>query len=211
MVIGTTKKLARKKKLAEQRAPIVNVVHDRYLIKAGWLNGRFIARAFPKASSRTQGLIAEATGDTESAAIANLKEMIRERIENRKSERRWDETANAVIPKQAEFAEALGYVKITYAQAKMLKTLAACGDGGMSLHDLALAGGYKSYAMTTRNFRSLGILIADYLSLAIPGDGSGFEPRPENILIFEGDLAVDPAKRICVMHPELRDAVQAGI
>ena len=93
----------------------------------------------------------------------------------------------------------------------MLKTLAACGDGGMSLHELALAGGYKSHDTATRNFRSLGILIADYLSLAVPGDGSGYEPRPENILLFEGKPAADPAQCICVMHPELRDAVRAGI
>ncbi len=208
MVIGTKKELARKKAQADRQAPIVSMEFDRYLIKAGWLNGRFMARAFPGQGSRTQGLIAEATGNTEEEAISHLKEKIEERNASRRTARRWDGAANAGIPRASEFVEALGHVKVTDAQAIMLRTLAAQGDIGMTRQALARAGGYKSADTATRNLRVLAVLIADYLSATSNDTKSGdSEPRNETMLVNVGLEFDDATQCILTMHPELRDAV----
>jgi len=211
MVIGTKKKLARKKSLAERQAPIVSMEFDRYLIKAGWLNGQFVARAFPGTGSRTQGLIAEARGNTEEAAIDALKELILKRNESRKGSRRWDGAANAGIPRESEFAEALGHIKITEAQATMLRTLAVRGDAGMSHDELARAGGYRTPDTATRNLRVLAVLIADYLSAASNTKSDANERWNETMLIAEGLQVEGAAKPMLTMHPELRAAVATSI
>ena len=207
MVIGTRKEVARKNAQGDQQAPIVSMEFDRYMIKAGWLNGRFMARAFPGKGSRTQGLIAEATGNTEEEAISLLKAKIQERNASRKTARRWDGATNAGIPQVSEFVEALGHIKITDAQAIMLRTLAAQGDIGMTRQALARAGGYKSADTATRNLRVLAVLIADYLSAASATKSDIVEPRNETMLVSVGLEVDDATQRILTMHPELRGAV----
>jgi hypothetical protein len=107
-----------------RRADVVGIVeaeHGRYRIKAGQLGGVFVARAFPKPPTRAQGLIAEAEGDTEEAAIAALKAKIEARDVQRKAVRRWDENVSVSLPNEEEFVEALRQTSLSRPQIAMLK------------------------------------------------------------------------------------------
>ena len=211
MVIGTRKELARKKALADRKAPITSLEFGRYLIKAGWLNGRFLARAFPGPGARTKGLIAEATGESEEEAIRLLKEQINKRNRSRKAARRQDFVANSGIPGPSEFVEALGHIKITEAQAIMLRTLAAQGETGMSLEALSIAGGYKTAEAATRNLRVLAVLIADYLSSEAETGTDEDGSTSENLLVSRVANKDEVPENIFAMHPELREALSSMV
>jgi len=125
-----SKKKSEKKKKAP--APAIRVgEHGRYQIKSGRLSGNFVARAFPKPPTKIRGLIAEATGETEEAAIAALHEIIDAREKNQTGNRRLDAHAGIAVPSTNEFIEAICQAKLTDPQFAMLKALAISGqDGG---------------------------------------------------------------------------------
>ena len=81
--------------------------HSRYQIKSGRLSGEYVARAFPKPPTDARGLIAEARGETEEAAIAALHAVIDAREIRRAEDRRIDQSTGLAVPSLEEYAEVL--------------------------------------------------------------------------------------------------------
>jgi len=79
----------RQRKAYEMPAAITEEDYGNYLIKSGRLSGTYVARAFPKPPVKKKGLVAEASGKSEEAAIEALKIMIEERDAERTASRRW--------------------------------------------------------------------------------------------------------------------------
>lgn len=108
------KGMAKKKKTKENKKdapPPVHVgVYGRYQIKSGLLAGKFVARAFPKPPSRARGLIAEATGETEEAAISALHSAIEARDARRNEDRRTDPRKGTQVPTSDEYVEVGGLI-----------------------------------------------------------------------------------------------------
>ena len=189
---------------------IVAEEFGNYSIRAGKLNGVIVARAFPRQAAKSQGLIAEATGNSEPEAIEALKELIQERNVQRAEERRWDEVAEFAVPSNAEFIEALLQANFTQAQVAMLKSHAIAGADGLAKGKLLNAAGYKSHDAASKALASAANLVADYLG----AEGSGASPRAKAgvapILAFEQSTD-DETREIWVMHDDLRQAVLAAL
>lgn len=205
---GMTKKKAKadKKKV---RSPIHVSEHGRYQVKSGLLAGKFIARAFAKPPTKTRGLIAEASGPTEEAAISALHEVIDTRENQRIEGRRKDPDTGMAVPSVDEYAEALGQAAFSRTQGAILTALSVADADGLTEAQLANAAGYKSLASVNRSLASADRLISNYLSsdgnskvqLAAEVGGSNHVIRRE-----PHDVA-DPV--FWMIYPELRDAVRA--
>ena len=169
-----------KKKKADnlkKTAPSVQVgVHGRYQIKSGRLNGEYIARAFPKPPARTPGLIAEAHGATEEAAIAALHEALDEREISRTGDRRTDVHTGNTVPSVGEYAEAIQQIVLSKPQRALLNALAFAKDNGLSEVQMARAAGYKSHASVRRSFAGVGLLIGEFLSIDV-GTAEALTPK----------------------------------
>lgn len=206
-------KVAPVSKTTADVSDIVEEDHAKYRIKAGRLGGTFVARAFPKQSARAQGVIAEAKGDSEKAAISALMAIIEARDIQRTSDRRWDAKAALAIPSEMEFLEALGQARLSQAQVSMLRALAVA-DAGLTYGQLANAAGYKSKDTGEKVFRKIGELIADYLSVEITYDEVSNTDGPTRLLAVSGieDAPTeDQAPSVWIMHEELRAAVRTAL
>lgn len=195
---------------AADAATIVEDAFGNYLIRAGRLNGDFIARAFPATGSRSQGLIAEASGTSEADAIEALKESLRARSANRTEARRWDERSDSAIPSKEEFIEALRQMKLTDSQLAMLKALAVAGDDGMTLAASTRASGYKSQDTAMKALKRAGSLVGDFLGVE-PRSGAATDPKDAREVLgylIEGE---SETASVWVMHDELRHAVRSVI
>lgn len=204
----------KKKKVSERSSDTPSAIqlgeHGRYQIKSGRLSGEYVARAFPKPPTNARGMIAEARGATEEAAVAALHDVIDARELRRTEDRRADPTTGLAVPNTEEFVEAFAQVAISRPQRAMLTALALAGDEGLSEERVARAAGYKSNTSANRALASAGLLIASYLSLdAHPGaltsehDGTvflGYRGREKN--------EEDPGNWI--LHAELREAVRTA-
>lgn len=188
-------------------ATIVEEEYGNYLIKAGRLSGAFVARAFPKPSVKTQGLIAEATGKSEEAAIEALKEMIGERDAERSAKRRWEARAGIAVPQLEEFGEALRQANLSGSQVALLRALAVSEESGLTSAQMTRAAGYKSKDMAEKVFNKAGALIANYLGMDIAdldkssGGGAG------RLLAFQERMQDDATPPVWIMHKELRAAI----
>jgi len=194
-----------------KRADVVGIVeaeHDKYRIKAGQLGGVFVARAFPKPPTKAQGLIAEAEGETEEAAIAALKAKIEARDVRRKEVRRWDEHADVSVPNEEEFVEALRQTPLSRPQIAMLKAHVFARDKGLTMDQMARAAGYRSRDTAAKVFRKAGDLIADYLGIEV--DGAANRDGAALLLAFKYIQGED-VPTVWVIHQELRDAVQRAL
>lgn len=188
-------------------ADIVEAEHAKYRIRAGFLGGSYVARAFPKPPSKAQGLIAEAAGDSEQAAITALKAMIEARDVQRMGVRRWDEISSVSVPNEEEFVEALYQTALTRSQIAMLKAHAFAREDGLTFDQLARAAGYKSRETAAKVFCKAGDLIADYLGIEIDQDALPDREGSAHVLAFKS-IQVEDAPTVWVMHSELRQAVR---
>ncbi len=193
---------------AADAATIVEDAFGNYLIRAGRLNGDFIARAFPATGSRSQGLIAEASGTSEADAIEALKESLRARSATRTETRRWDDRSDSAVPSKEEFIEALRQMKLTDAQSAMLKAHAVAGDDGMTLAALTRASGYKSEDTAMKALKRAGSLVGDFLGVEIR---SSAEKDPKDAREVLGYCIEAETASVWVMHDELRHAVRSAI
>ena len=191
-------------------AGIVEEEHRKYRIKAGRLGGTYVARAFPKPPSKAQGVFAEAEGDTKEAALTALMEKIEARDTQRRSVRRWDETASVSVANEEEFIEALYQTSLTRPQVAMLKAHSFAREDGMTFAQLARAAGYKSSETAAKVFSKAGDLIADYLGIEIDETGAPDRENAALVLAFQANIGEDAAT-IWVMHPELRNAVKIAL
>ncbi|MBJ3763307.1 hypothetical protein ILP92_11165 [Maribius pontilimi] len=205
---GMAKKKTKDRK-QDKQSPVQVGEHHRYQIKSGNLAGTFVARAFPKPPTQARGLIAEASGATEEAAIIALHEVLDSREQRRAEDRRTDEHTGASVPSVEEYVEAIGHVALTRPQRAMLLALALSGATGLTETQMASAAGYKSQASGARSFTSAGLLIAEYLSSEAGSTDPSGDPDARSIMGFraEPEGAGDPD--LWIAHPELREAIQA--
>lgn len=203
----------KKKKVADRSSDTLGAIqlgeHGRYQIKSGRLSGSFVARAFPKPPTEARGLIAEARGATEEAAIAALHDLIDERESRRKENRRIDERTQSSVPSAEEYAEAIGQVALSRPQRAMLTALALAEDDGLPEKRLASAAGYKTNASANRAFASAGLLIASYLSVEAPPPGVTSEAEGTTLLGYRGERRDDEDPGNWILHTELRKAVRS--
>ena len=186
--------------------PIVEDEFGNYKIRAGQLNGDFVARAFPKHSAKSQGLMAEAKGTSETDAIEALKSLLSERETNRTAERRWEARSESSVPTREEFHEALRQTSLSAAQQSMLKAHALAGEDGLAAVSIMIAGGYKSQEAAFKALAKAGILMADFIGLDLPeGDVNGLEPAI-GVLGYRGAADIDAPLHL-ILHRELREAV----
>jgi hypothetical protein len=185
--------------------------HSRYQIKSGWLAGTFVARAFPKPPTAARGMIAEATGATEEAAIAALHEVIDTRENKRTGERRSDPLTGVDVPSVEEYVEAIRQITLSGPQCAMLTALSLAGEDGLTDARMAYAAGYKSEASANRSFVATGLLIGEYLFAASQGGDAAGTPEGTALLGFRGETAVEGDVGNWILHPELRQAVRQAL
>lgn len=197
----TTKKAARPSTQVSE--------HGRYQIKSGLLAGKFIARAFAKPPTGARGMIAEASGSTEDAAIAALHDIIDARETSRIEGRRKEPRSGMAVPSVEEYSEALGHVALTRPQKAMLTALSLADADGLTELQLASAGGYKSLASANRLLASAGRLIADYLSLETNPNVRSAALEGSSVVAFRGEPQDEADPGNWILYPEMRDAVRA--
>ena len=208
------RKMPKVKKSAEKpkEAPAILLgEHSRYQIKSGWLAGTVVARAFPKPPTTARGMIAEATGATEEAAISALHEVIDARENRRTGERRRDAQNGVDVPSVEEYLEAVRQVTLSGTQRAMLSALSLAGDDGLTDARMAYAGGYKSVSSANRSFLATGLLIAEYLAAGSQADDAPGTPEGTSVLGFRGATANAEDTGNWILHPELRQAVRLAM
>ncbi len=205
---GMSKK-SKAKETSKEAAKSISVgEYGRYQIKSGRLAGAYGARAFLKPPTKARGLIAEATGETEEAAIIALHSAIDAREASRAEDRRTDPRKGTQVPTSDEYVEALHSVNLTRPQRAMLMALSLVEAGGLAEAKVADAGNYKSTTSANRALASVGRMIASYLSSgtgslrpSIGSDGSaliGYRDASEH----------DEKPESWIMHPELCAAIR---
>ena len=182
----------------------------RYQIKSGRLSGEYVARAFPKSSTNARGLIAEAKGATEEAAIAALHNVLDAREKRRADNRRVDELTGVPIPSAEEFREAVDQVSLSGPQRAMLTALAFADADGLTEMRLRSAAGYASYTSANRALAAAGQLIANYLSMDVDLDVVLEQPEGAMFLAYRGETGEDEDQGNWVLHAELRAAIRTG-
>lgn len=204
-----------KKKVKEQTTDTPTAVlvgeHGRYQIKSGRLAGEYVARAFPRPPTNARGLIAEAKGATEEAAIEALQLVIDAREVRRTGQRRTDAQTGTAIPSVEEYVEAIGQVALSRPQRAMLVALSLADEGGLTEARMANAAGYKSQASAMRSFAGAGLLIANYLSAETASDAPSTELEGTALLGFRGEPAKADQPGSWLLHPELSDAVRSTL
>jgi hypothetical protein len=186
--------------------PIVEDEFGNYKIRAGQLNGDFVARAFPKHSAKSQGLVAEAKGTSETDAIEVLKSMLSERESDRTAARRWEERSDSSVATQEEFLEALRQTSLSASQHAILKAQALAGEDGLVAVAIMNAGGYKSQDAAIKSLAKAGVLMADYIGLDLSaGDKDGLNTAI-GVVGYRKTAEVDVPLHL-VLHKELREAV----
>jgi hypothetical protein len=183
--------------------------HGRYQVKSGFLSGVFVARAFPKAPTKAQGMIAEATGATEAEAVEALHKVIDAREDKRTRERRQDAHTGISIPSVEEYGEAIRQVTLSKTQRLMLAALSLAGEDGLTDQRMTSAAGYKSQTSANRSFTSAGRLLAEYLSVPLDADEGDSALDGSVILGFRDGTGTEDVTGNWIMHAELRDAVRA--
>ena len=208
------KKKSKAKKSAEmpKEAPAILLgEHSRYQVKSGWLAGTFVARAFPKPPTTARGMIAEATGATEEAAIIALHEVIDAREGRRTAERRRDLQNGVDVPSVEEYVEAVRQITLSGPQRAMLTALSLADEDGLTDARMAYAAGYKSEASANRSFAATGLLIAEYLSSGSQADIAPGTAEGTALLGFRGITASEEDTGNWILHPELRQAVRLAL
>ena len=200
------------KKKQKIRAPglgdgsIIEDEFGNYKIRAGQLNGEFVARAFPKHSGRSKGLMAETRGASEAQAIDALKDLLSKRGSNRAAARRWEERSDSAVPTQEEFLEALRQTNLSAPQRSILKAHAVAGDDGLVAVAIMNAGGYKSRDAGIKALAKAGALIADFIGLDVSGSKKNELDTAIDVVSYRKSSDIDVPLHL-VLHKELRDAI----
>src|SRR6056297_2353244 len=201
-----------KKKVKDRNpdTPIAILVgeHGRYQVKSGRLAGEYVARAFPKPPTKARGMIAEATGATEEAAIAALHDLIDARETTRTDERRTDTHTGVAVPSVEEYVEAIRQVTLSGPQGAMLTALSLAGEDGLTEMRMANSAGYKSRSSANRSFAAAGLLIADYLSITPVETAGAGDPDGTSLLGYRGEASGETDSGNWILHAELREAVR---
>lgn len=189
---------------------IGSIIEDEfgnYKIRAGRLNGEFVARAFPKQSAKNRVLIAEAKGTSEADAIEALKSMLSERQSNRTAARRWEVRSDSSVATQEEFLEALRQTNLSAPQRSMLKAHSLAGEDGLVAVSIMNAGGYKSQDAAIKALAKAGILMADFIGMEVSENNKAGAELALGVLGYRKTAETDVPLHL-VLHKELREAVR---
>lgn len=193
------------------RSPIRVSEHGRYQIKSGLLAGKFVARAFAKPPTQARGMITEASGTTEEAAITALQDVIDERETRQIRGRREDQDTGMAVPSVEEYTEALGHVPLTRPQRALLTALSLADADGLTEAQLATGSGYRSLASANRALASAGRMIAQYLSFETSSNLRSAVLERTSVVAFRGEAQDEKDPGNWILYPELRDAVKATL
>lgn len=182
--------------------------YGRYEIKSGYVAGVYMARAFPKPPTKARGLIAEATGETEEAAIIALHTAIDAREVRRAEDRRTDPRTGTQVPTSDEYVEALHSVNLTRPQRAMLMALSQEETDGLAAVKIVDAGSYKSTTLANRALASVGRMIAGYLSLGTGPKGPSTGSDGSALIGYLDVSEYDEKAENWIMHPELCEAIR---
>lgn len=208
---GMSKK-QKAKAAKKDAAPTIRLgEHGRYQIKSGRLSGTYIARAFAKPPTKARGMIAEATGETEEAAITALHSAIDAREIRRSEDRRTDPSTGTPVPTFDEYVEAFNSVNLTRPQRAMLTALSLAEEDGLTEERVANAGGYKSTASAKKALASAGRVIAGYLSSETCSKMPSKSLDGTALICFCGDSGHEEKPGNWIMHPELCAAVRTAM
>lgn len=208
---GMTNRKKAKDAKKETPPPIQVGELGRYQIKSGLLAGKFVARAFAKPPTKARGVIAEASGATQEAAITALHEVIEARESRMAENRRTDPRTGASVPSIEEYTEALGHVALTRPQRAMLAALSLADADGLTEARMANGVGYKSHTSANRSLARAGRLIATFLSSETVSNGSSTDLDGTAVLGFRGEPQHDKDPGNWILHPELRDAIRDAL
>ena len=184
--------------------------YGRYQIKSGCVAGVYTARAFAKPPTKARGLIAEATGKTEEAAIAALHCVIDVRETRRSEDRRTDPSTGAQVPTSDEYVEALNTIDLTKPQRAMMMALSLAEADGLTEEKVAHAGGYKSTASAQKALASAGRLIAGYLSSETGSKVPSKSLDGIALIGFCSDSGREGWPGNWILHPELSAAIRTA-
>ena len=180
---------------------VTEIEEGRYVIKAGQLGGKWVARAFPKPPAKSPGMVAEGSGTTEEAALAELREALQP------PERRAHAESGFDVPTEGEYEQALRQVKFTKPQTTMLIAHANAGEDGLTAAEIAKAGGYTRQSTANSMYVRAGKLIGEYLDAAEPKKGAGGLDPWVSAIGFESSHRGDEGSWAIVMHEEMREAM----
>lgn len=205
---GKSKKSKAKETKREAPMPIRMGAYSRYQIKSGCVAGVYMARAFPMPPTKARGLIAEATGKTEEAAIAALHSVIDAREIRRSEDRRTDPSTGTPVPTSDEYIEALNTVRLTKPQRAMMVALSLAEADGLTEEKVANAGGYKSAASASKVLASAGLMIAGYLFSETDLKGPSTNSDGTALIGYRNASVHEKKLRSWIMHPELCAAMR---
>jgi len=206
------KAMSKKSKAKETRKEAALTIrvgeYGRYQIKSGRVAGVYIARAFPMPPTKARGLIAEATGETEAAAITALHSAIDAREVRRNEDRRTDPCTGMPVPSTEEYVEALNSVNLKRPQRAMLMALSLAEADGLAEIKFADAGSYKSLTSANRALASAGRMIAGYLSSETGSTVPSTSSDGSALIGYRGASGHDQKPGNWIMHPELCAAIR---
>lgn len=182
--------------------------YGRYQIKSGLVAGVYTARAFAKPPTNSRGLIAEATGKSEEAAIAALYSAIDAREFSRSKDRRTDLSIGTQLPTSDEYVEALNTIKLTKPQWAMMMALSLANADGLTEEKVANAGSYRSTASAQKALASAGRMIAGYLFTEIATKVPSTSLDGVALIGFCSNCTHEKKPGNWIMHPELRAAIR---
>lgn len=182
--------------------------YGRYQIKSGYIAGVFTARAFPKPPTKARGLIAEARGETEDAAIAALHSALDARETQRNEDRRPDPHTGTAVPTSEEYVEALNCVNLTNPQRDMMMALSLAEAEGLTAVRVAVAGGYKSTSSANKALSSAGLMISGYLTSDTDPTTISTSSNGSALIGYRSASAHDKKPGNWIMHPELCAAMR---
>lgn len=209
---GLFKTEPKKSKIKEvKKAPPMAIrmsEYGRYQIKSGMIAGVCTARAFAKPPTKARGLIAEATGDTEDAAVAALHAAIDAREDHRTQERRTDPHTGSPVPSTEEYMEAMNHAVLTRPQLAMLMALSVADVDGLSEAKVAYAGSYKTETSANKALASVGRMIAGYLSSQADAATPAPSADGSALIGYRGPCDQDETRIKWTLHPELCAAMR---
>ena len=189
---------------------ISNIEKPRYVVKVGEMSGRWIARAFSK--GRGEGMIGEAFGASADEAVAALERRMGEEEAARAAARRFDERLGFAVPSREEYGAALGVARLSAKQLEMLRAHARAGEAGLTAEEIARAGGYASFETANALYGKAGRVIGETIGVTAPASTAreGHDVQT-GILASPGPRRPASDQFVWVMHPELREAVEASL
>lgn len=185
--------------------------YGRYQIKSGYIAGVYTARAFPKPPTHARGLIAEATGETEEAAINALQSAIDLRETRRSEHRRTDTRTGTPVPTSDEYLEALNAINLTQPQRAMLLALSLAEENGLKRVMVARAGSYKSTTSAKNALANVGRMISSYLFSETDSEEPSILLDGHALIVFCDDSGHEEKLSNWILHPELCAAIRIAL